>query len=161
MAAKILLSVSPLFWLLLFCSDSGLEGVRASPLSKTSANRLDALRSLYPKKTSFINETLSQDEKIDPKLIELVELLYAETDFPDRPGSIINLSASYPAGGWTIGSLYANIDWVGTVGSIVLSGGPAQDNWAVTLEIPDGLVALHYEIYVTLFRVVSKHFFLS
>jgi hypothetical protein len=160
MAAKILLSVSLLFGLLLFCSDCGLQGVKASPTSKTFANRLDALRSFYPKKTSIINETLSQDQEVDPRVIEVIDILYAGADFPDVPGSIIELSASY-SGGWTVGSVYANIDWIGTLGDILVAGGPGQQYWAVTLQLPDGLLALSHEIYVTLFRVVSRHFFLS
>jgi hypothetical protein len=161
MAVKMLLSVSLLSWLLLFCSDCGLQGVEASSLSETFANRLDDLRSLYPKKTSIINETLFQEQKVDPRaIIEVIEIPYGGADFPDRPGAIIDLSATY-SGGWAVGSVYANIDWLGTLGNILLSGGPGQVFWEITIELPDGLIALGYDIVVTLFRVVSKHFFLS
>jgi hypothetical protein len=154
MAVKIFLSVSLLLWLLSFCSDCGPQGVNASPSSKTFANRLDVLKTLYPRKTSVINQTLSEDQKPNPKVIEFVELLYTGTDFPDRPGSNIEVAATY-SGGWIVASLYAVVDWLGTLQAIVVSGEPGEEYWSVTLEAPNGLIAVDYEIIVRIFRVVS------
>jgi hypothetical protein len=158
MAAKILLSVSPLFWLLLFCSDSGLQGVRASPLSKTSADPLDVLRSLHPKKISVIKETVSGNHK-DQRGIEIAELLYDGLVLTLGIPSNSTLDVAYPDD-WQIIEIYGNVTWLEGDGDVSLEIGPNNDSWSITFLTFEWVYGYYYDLVVVINRPVSTRFIL-
>jgi hypothetical protein len=155
MAAKILLSVSLLFGLLLFCSDCGLQGVKASPTSKTSANRLDALRSFYPKKISVINETLAGNHNAGVRGIEFAELLYDGLVLTLGIPSNSSLYVLY-LDGWTIDAVYGNVTWFEGEGNVWLTVGEENDSWILSFETFEWVLGYAYDIVAIVSRVVSK-----
>jgi hypothetical protein len=159
MAVKILLSVSLLSWLLLFCSDCGLQGVEASPLSETFPIRLDDLKGFSPKKISVINETLSTNHKAGQRALEIAELYYegiAVTSYVPANSTLLVIYID----GWIVEAIRGTISWLENPGDFWLIGGPGLDYWGITFETSEEVLGYTYELVAVVSRLVSKAFLL-
>jgi hypothetical protein len=159
MAVKIFLSVSLVFWLLIFYSDCGLRGVEASPVGKTLENRLDEIRNLYPKKTSVINKALTDYHKTNLLAVDFAELLYNGLVVTANVEANVTLGAIYP-GGWVIEDIYGEVIWYGVAGDLLLKGERGDDGWLATFVVTEEVIAFEYIIGVIISRVVSNIYLL-
>jgi hypothetical protein len=157
MAVKIFLSVSLVFWLLILYSDCGLQGVEASPVGKTSENRLDEIRNLYPKKTSVISKALSGTHEADQLRAESYELPFAGQVVTQ--GFAINITLIVPlAGGCVIADLYGNVTWYGGQGDVLVI---QQGNIVgIVIVANEQVIAIEYIIIFVITCEVSKIYLL-
>jgi hypothetical protein len=159
MAVKIFLSVFLVFCLLIVYSDCSLQGVEASPVSKTFENRLNEIRSRYPLKTSVIEKTLSENQKVGVQGVQILQRESIGLEIPDGVPGNITLILDYPED-WIVGAIRGYVNWYGNAGDIWVLPGPGRNIWAVTLDTSIGVVAVEYDIIVTLLNVVSKNLLL-
>jgi hypothetical protein len=132
MAVKTLLSASPLLWLLSLNAGRGLQGAEASPVGNTFPEQLHTVRSQYPEKTSFIQETLSGDLNLDPKKTEYSQENYNGILVTGNLEGEIKLSVIY-VDGWLVHNITIVTYWNINTGKSLLSlGGTGDDNWDTT-----------------------------
>ncbi|XP_023711784.1 uncharacterized protein LOC111866772 [Cryptotermes secundus] len=154
MAVKTLLSVSLVFWLLLFCSDCGLQGVKASPSSEAFEARLHALKSLHPK-ISVINET-RENHKEDPRGLEIAELLYQGVTFTYGIPTNNTLIVIY-LDGWVIEAIQGEITWLEGDGKYLLEGGPGTNYWILTFVTFEWVYGYTYDFVVVVSRLTRDN----
>jgi hypothetical protein len=131
--------------------------VKASPLSKTFVNRLDALENLYPKKVSVIHETVSGNHEAGLRGLEIAELQYDGLVLTHGIPQNSSLSVTY-LDGWIIDAITGNITWYDGEGNAWVIIGPENDSWSIIFETFEWVSGYSYELVVIVSRWVSKTF---
>jgi hypothetical protein len=161
MATTTSLRVSFLFWLLVFYPDCHLEGVQASPTSKTLANAAaerpgDLGRNLENIASSTFNDTLAGLEGAE-SVTPYVVYRYTGTLYAQSKPTLRTLRVTYNSN-YRIQRIRGTTYWKNGVGSSwISSGGVGRNYFALTWRVPARASAT-FVFYVTVNRQVSNKY---